>query len=52
MLQYRGRCRLPELSSTGVFASMNDLCWPGSGALSGTIVGTVIAPAVMTRGSQ
>ena len=27
--------------------SMYDLCWPGNGARSGTIVGTVIAPAVM-----
>lgn len=37
----------PDLSSNFVPVSIHVLCWPGTGALSGTIVGTMTAPAVI-----
>ncbi len=37
----------PDRSSILVFVSIADLCWPGTGALRGMMVGTATAPAVM-----
>jgi len=39
---------LPECSSILVHVSTAVLCWPTTGGLSGTIVGTAMAPAAIS----